>query len=111
MFLRELLSTTVAETIILLYLRSAIGTESVGFRDGFVINGSRISKALIQRIGFFAAVHDVIFRKTFLACGVFEIVNSRHHCDNDEHHTKKRENRVDSSAKRWIMESSYSSEG
>ena len=78
MFLRQLLSTTVAETIILLYLRSAIGTESVGFRDGFVINGRRISKALIQRIGFFVALGNIVSGVSVLSGGVLEIIYSRY---------------------------------
>lgn len=42
------LSTTVTETIIVLYRLTAMKTENIGFGNGFVIEESGLSKLLVQ---------------------------------------------------------------
>ena len=63
--------------MVVLYLRTAVGTEiyfrAVG-RSAVVVVSAFCAVLLIERIGFFTAVHDIIGGIAIFALGIFVIV-------------------------------------
>ena len=79
--------------MVALYLRAAVGTEiyfwAVG-RSAVAVVLAFCAVLLIERIGLFTAVHDIIGGIAIFALGIFVIVNGRDYHHNGEAYSEDR---------------------